>query len=289
MGRFFCWVCIKQASVGVVEKWGRFTGLLLPGFHCLVPCLGQSLAGVLSTRVKYLDTRCETKTKDNVFVQLLCSVQYQIIQQSANDAFYKLQNPKEQIQAYVFDVVRACVPKMSLDELFEQKADVAKAVMDELEKVMNAYGFKIEQTLIVDIIPDESVRKAMNEINAAERLRVASEYKGDAEKILRVKRAEAEAEAKYLAGIGVARQRQAITDGLRDSVLSFANGVQGSSAKDVMDMIMLTQYFDTMKDVGASSKNTTVFLPHGPGHIHDVAEQVRNGLLQAHVSHSNAA
>lgn len=281
MGQTCCCFCIDQATVGIVEEWGRFLCLAQPGFHFLNPLNGHWLAGTLSMRVQYLDVRAETKTKDNVFVQLLCSIQYRTIRENADDAFYELQNPREQIQAYVFDVVRACVPNMSLDALFEQKGEVAKTVSEELDKVMTAYGYSIEQTLIVDIIPDAAVRRAMNEINAAQRLRMASEFKGDSEKILQVKRAEAEAESKYLAGVGVARQRQAITDGLRESVINFASGVHGTSAKDVMDMVMLTQYFDTMRDIGSSSKNTTLFIPHGPGHVQDVSEQVRNGMLQA--------
>ncbi|XP_058104644.1 protein PPLZ12 isoform X2 [Magnolia sinica] len=219
--------------------------------------------------------------EDNVFVQLLCSIQYRIVKENADDAFYELQNPKEQIQAYVFDVVRAHVPRMTLDELFEQKSEVAKVVLEELEKVMEAYGYNIEQILMVDIIPDASVRRAMNEINAAQRLQLASVYKGESEKVLLVKRAEAEAEAKYLAGIGVARQRQAITDGLRDNILNFSHKVEGTSAKEVMDLIMVTQYFDTIKDLGNSSKNTTVFIPHGPGHVRDISDQIRNGMLEA--------
>lgn len=281
MGQAMCCFCIDQASVGLVEEWGRFLYVAQPGLHFVNPLCGRWLAGTLSTRVQYLDVRAETKTRDNVFVQLLCSIQYRILRENADDAFYELQSPREQIQAYVFDVVRACVPKLSLDDLFEQKGEVAKAVSEELEKIMGAYGYNIEQTLIVDIIPDAAVRRAMNEINAAQRSRVASEFKGESEKVLQVKRAEAEAESKYLAGVGVARQRQAITEGLRESVVTFSNGVSGASAKDIMDMVMLTQYFDTMKDIGSSSKNTTVFLPHGPAHVSDIAEQVRNGMLQA--------
>lgn len=214
-------------------------------------------------------------------MQLFCSIQYRVVKQDADDAFYELQNPQEQIQAYVFDVVRANVPKMNLDELFEQKGDVAKVVLEELEKAMGSYGYNIQQILVVDIVPDPSVRKAMNEINAAQRLQLASVFRGEADKILQVKRAEADAEAKYLAGVGVARQRQAITDGLRENVLEFSHKVPGTSSKDVMDLVMITQYFDTIKDVGASSKNTTVFIPHGPGHVRDVSEQIRNGLMEA--------
>ncbi|CAN7006424.1 hypothetical protein IGI04_010084 [Brassica rapa subsp. trilocularis] len=283
MGNTNCIVggCIDQASVGVVERWGRFEHIAEPGCHFFNPLAGQWLAGVLSTRINSLDVKIETKTKDNVFVQLICSIQYRVVKTNADDAFYELQNPREQIQAYVFDVVRALVPMMTLDALFEQKGEVAKSVLEELEKVMGAYGYSIEHILMVDIIPDPSVRKAMNEINAAQRLQLASVYKGEAEKILQVKRAEAEAEAKYLGGVGVARQRQAITDGLRENIMNFSSKVEGTSSKDIMDLIMITQYFDTMRDLGSSSKNTTVFLPHGPGHVRDISDQIRNGLMEA--------
>ncbi|KAI3866702.1 hypothetical protein MKX03_006550 [Papaver bracteatum] len=284
---FFMCGCIDQASIGIVERFGRFSKIANPGFHFFNPLAGECLAGVLSTRINSLDVKIETKTKDNVFVQLLCSIQYRVIKHNADDAFYELQNPQEQIQAYVFDVVRAHVPRMTLDELFEQKSDVAQAVLEELEKVMGAYGYSIEHILMVDIIPDPSVRKAMNEINAAQRLQLASVYKGEADKILQVKRAEAEAEAKYLGGVGVARQRQAITDGLRENILNFSHKVSGTSAKEVMDLIMITQYFDTIKDLGNSSKNTTVFLPHGPGHVRDISNQIRNGMMEASAAQAN--
>ncbi|GAB2265346.1 Hypersensitive-induced response protein 4 [Dionaea muscipula] len=283
MGNTWCGFCgcVDQAGVGIVERWGRFERLASPGLHFFNPFAGQVLAGFLSTRISSLEVRIETKTKDNVFVQLMCSIQYRVVRENADDAFYELQNPEEQIQAYVFDVVRAIVPRMTLDELFEQKGEVAKAVLEELEKVMGAYGYSIEQILMVDIIPDAAVRKAMNEINAAQRLQLASVYKGEAEKILLVKKAEAEAEAKYLGGVGVARQRQAITDGLRENILNFSHKVEGTSAKEIMDLIMVTQYFDTIRDLGNSSNNTTVFIPHGPGHVRDITDQIRNGMMEA--------
>ncbi|KAL5570011.1 hypothetical protein UlMin_026586 [Ulmus minor] len=283
---FFC-SCIDQASVGIVERWGRYERLAEPGLHFFNPFAGECLATVLSTRISSLDVRIETKTKDNVFVQLVCSIQYRVLKENADDAFYELQNPREQIQAYVFDVVRAVVPKMTLDELFEQKGEVAKAVLEELEKVMGAYGYNIEHILMVDIIPDSHVRVAMNEINAAQRLQLASVYKGEAEKILQIKRAEGDAEAKYLGGVGVAKQRQAITDGLRENILNFSHTVEGTSAKEVMDLIMVTQYFDTIKDLGNSSKNTTVFIPHGPGHVRDIGDQIRNGMMEASSANIN--
>ncbi|KAF7058899.1 hypothetical protein CFC21_065871 [Triticum aestivum] len=186
-----------------------------------------------------------------------------------------------------FLVIRASVPKLNLDDAFVQKNDIAKAVEDELEKAMSAYGFEIVQTLIVDIEPDAHVKQAMNEINAAARMRVAANEKAEAEKIVQIKRAEGEAEAKYLSGLGIARQRQAIVDGLRDSVLGFSVNVPGTTAKDVMDMVLITQYFDTMKEIGASSKSSAVFIPHGPGAVRDIATQIRDGLLQGQSASDN--
>ncbi|CAN1266082.1 Hypersensitive-induced reaction 1 protein [Linum perenne] len=218
MGGILCCVQVDQST---------FDDVLEPGCHCLPWFLGSQIAGNLSLRVQQLDVRCETKTKDNVFVTVVASIQYRALAERANDAFYKLTNTS-------------------------------------LLQAMSHYGYEIVQTLIVDIEPDEHVKRAMNEINA-------------------VKRAEGEAESKYLSGLGIARQRQAIVDGLRDSVLGFSENVPGTSARDVMDMVLVTQYFDTMKEIGASSKSSAVFIPHGPGAVRDVAAQIRDGLLQANV------
>lgn len=281
MGNAFCCVQVDQSTVAIRERFGKFDQVLDPGCHCLPWVLGCQIAGDLSLRLQQLDVRCETKTKDNVFVNEVASVQYHAPAEKASDAFYKLSNTRTQIQAYVFDVIRASVPKLDLDDVFEQKNDIAKAVEEELEKAMSAYGYEIVQTLIVDIEPDVHVKRAMNEINAAARLRVAANEKAEAEKIVQIKRAEGEAESKYLAGVGIARQRQAIVDGLRDSVLGFSENVPGTTAKDILDMVLITQYFDTMKEIGASSKSSSVFIPHGPGAVQDIATQIRNGLLQA--------
>ncbi|KAM3261997.1 hypothetical protein ACQJBY_034344 [Aegilops geniculata] len=279
MGGVLGLIQIDQSTVAIKETFGKFDAILQPGCHCLPWCLGQQIAGYLSLRVQQLDVRCETKTKDNVFVNVVASVQYRALADKASDAFYRLSNTREQIQSYVFDVIRASVPKMNLDDVFEQKNEIARAVEDELEKAMSAYGYEIVQTLIVDIEPDEHVKRAMNEINAG-MMRLAATEKAEAEKILQIKRAEGEAESKYLAGVGIARQRQAIVDGLRDSVLAFSENVPGTSSKDVMDMVLVTQYFDTMKDIGASSKSSAVFIPHGPGAVKDIASQIRDGQLQ---------
>ncbi|OIV90271.1 hypothetical protein TanjilG_08308 [Lupinus angustifolius] len=272
---------VDQSNVAIKEQFGKFNDVLQPGCHCLPWCLGYQIAGGLSLRVQQLDVRCETKTKDNVFVTVVASVQYRAVAEKASDAFYRLTNTREQIQSYVFDVIRASVPKLELDSVFEQKNDIAKSVEDELEKAMSTYGYEIVQTLIVDIEPDVNVKRAMNEINAAARMRLAANEKAEADKILQIKKAEGEAESKYLSGLGIARQRQAIVDGLRDSVLAFSSNVPGTSAKDVMDMVLVTQYFDTMKEIGASSKSSSVFIPHGPGAVRDIAVQIRDGLLQA--------
>ncbi|XP_030954168.1 hypersensitive-induced response protein 1-like [Quercus lobata] len=281
MGNLFCCAKINQSTVAVRERFGKYDDILEPGCHCVPWVTGSKLAGLVSLRLQQLDVRCETKTKDNVFVNVVASVQYRVLANKAYDAFYKLSNPRTQIQAYVFDVIRGAVPKLELDDVFEQKNGIAKAVEDELEKAMSAYGYEIVQTLIVDIEPDEHVKRSMNEINAAARMRLATNEKAEAEKIIQIKRAEGEAESKYLSGLGIARQRQAIVDGLRESVIGFSVNVPGTTAKDVLDMVLITQYFDTMKEIGASSKSSAVFIPHGPGTVHDVATQIRDGLLQA--------
>ncbi|GAY46413.1 hypothetical protein CUMW_096850 [Citrus unshiu] len=281
MGQTLGCIQVEQSKVVIREQFGKFDHVLEPGCQCLPWCLGYKVAGRLSLRVQQLDVKCETKTKDNVFVNVVASVQYRALADKAYDAFYKLSNTRGQIQAYVFDVIRASVPKLNLDAAFEQKNEIAKAVEEELEKAMSHYGYEIVQTLIVDIEPDVHVKRAMNEINAAARLRLAANEKAEAEKILQIKRAEGEAEAKYLSGLGIARQRQAIVDGLRDSVLAFSENVPGTTSKDVMDMVLVTQYFDTMKEIGASSKSSSVFIPHGHGAVKDIATQIREGLLQA--------
>ncbi|XP_010463546.1 PREDICTED: hypersensitive-induced response protein 3 isoform X2 [Camelina sativa] len=281
MGNLFCCVLVKQSDVAIKERFGKFQKVLNPGLQFVPWVIGDYVAGTLTLRLQQLDVQCETKTKDNVFVTVVASIQYRVLVDKASDAFYRLSNPTTQIKAYVFDVIRACVPKLNLDDVFEQKNEIAKSVEEELDKAMTAYGYEILQTLIIDIEPDQQVKRAMNEINAAARMRVAANEKAEAEKIIQIKRAEGEAESKYLSGLGIARQRQAIVDGLRDSVLGFAGNVPGTSAKDVLDMVMMTQYFDTMRDIGATSKSSAVFIPHGPGAVSDVATQIRNGLLQA--------
>lgn len=239
------------------------------------------MAGSVSLRVRQLDVTIETKTKDNVFVVVVVSVQYEVENDQVYDAFYRLTNPLEQIRAYVFDVVRSAVPKINLDDVFDQKDEIARAVKTDLAQTMPSYGYHILQTLVTDIEPDARVKSAMNEINAAQRQRVAAADKAEAEKILVVKGAEADAESKYLAGVGISRQRQAIVNGLRESVVAFNREVSDVSPRDVLEIMMMTQYFDMMKDVGSNPKASTVFVPNTPGAVSDVSAQIRNAFLQA--------
>jgi regulator of protease activity HflC (stomatin/prohibitin superfamily) len=240
------------------------------------------LAGVVSLRVQELNIRCETKTLDNVFVTVCVSIQYHVIKEHAYEAYYKLSNPHVQIKAYVNNVVRSTVPRIKIDNVFETKDHIADAVKDELEKTMNAFGFRIVQALVTDIEPDPRVKAAMNEINAAQRLRVAAADKAEAEKIYAVKAAEADAESKYLAGCGIARQRKAIVDGLRESVTSFSESIPGATPKDVMDLVLVTQYFDTLKEIGSHKQANTVFIPHtSASGGNPFSAEVRNGFLQA--------
>lgn len=235
----------------------------------------------MSLRVQQLDVRCETKTKDNVFVTLVISVQYQVQKESVYDAFYKLTNPTQQISSYIYDVVRASVPKLNLDDVFESKEEIAGGIKAELTKSMGTYGFLIIHALVTDIEPAAQVKAAMNEINAARRMRVAALEKAEAHKVTMVKSAEAEAEAKYLSGQGMARQRQAIVAGLRDSVKDFSSNITDINSKDVMELMLITQYFDMLRDVGSSNKSSTLFLPHSPAGVADVGAQIRNSFLQA--------
>ncbi|CAM9915489.1 unnamed protein product, partial [Ectocarpus fasciculatus] len=275
----FCFQCVSNSEVGVVERLGKFTGLAAPGLNCILWPIDNIVAKI-STRVQQLDVRMETKTKDNVFVTAVVSVQYQPIKEKIYDAFYRLTDPQAQIRSYVFDVVRSTLPKLDLDQAFDSKEDIAVAVKNQLEEVMKEYGYMILQALVTDMDPDPRVKEAMNEINASKRMREAATNKAEADKIMQVKAAEAEAESKYLSGVGVSRQRKAIVDGLRDSVQTFAETIDGTSPKDVMDLLLLTQYFDMLRDVGQSSRAATVFLPHAPQSVAAIQAAMRDGFMQ---------
>lgn len=265
----FCVTCIRQQNVGIVEDLGQFKSFKEPGCHFICWPI-SSVAGTLSLRIQQLDVLCETKTRDNVFVQCSVAVQYRVLLESAYDAWYRLSDPRGQIQAYVFDVIRSTVPRMELDEAFASKDEIAAATLTQLEGVMKDYGYQILNTLVTDLSPDARVKASMNEINASKRLKEAASHKAEADKIKQVKDAEADAEAKYLNGLGIARQRKAIVQGLQASVSEFSNQVEGSTPKDVMNILMLSQYFDTLTNVGANN----LILEHDPATVANLQAQV---------------
>lgn len=271
---------VRQQTAAIVERFGKFKKISTAGLNIKIPLIDQ-VAGRLSLRVQQLDVRVETKTKDNVFVLVVVSVQYHVISEKVVDAFYKLQNPQEQITSYVFDTVRARVPAVMLDQLFETKDDIASAVKNELDAVMDNFGYSILKALVTDIDPDAKVKVSMNEINAAQRLRMAAIEQAEADKIRVVKAAEAEAESKALQGKGIADQRKAIIDGLRESVENFSSSITGVKSQDVMNLVMMTQYFDTLKDLGNSGKTNTILIPHSPSGMGDLSEQIRNAMITA--------
>ncbi len=246
---------VHTAEAVVVQRMGKFERVASAGINFKLPWLDQ-IAGRIDLRVQQLALDVETKTKDNVFVKIPVSVQYHVIPDHVYEAFYKLANPRQQISSYVFNVILGHVPKMNLDDAFLQQSDIAVAIKQGLDDVMRTYGYAIDQALVTDIQPDDKVKAAMNEINAAQREQVAATARGEAEKILKVKQAEAEAESKALQGQGIANQRKAIIEGLKDSVEAFSKAVEGSTPKDVMMLVLVTQYLDTMKEIGATTGAT---------------------------------
>lgn len=283
----FLFICIpltffivRQQSAAIVERFGKFVKVAGPGLNLKIPLIDR-VATRLSLRVQQLDVRVETKTEDNVFIGAVVAVQYFVQPNSVYEAYYRLADPETQITAFVFDVVRARVPRMKLDDVFEKKDEIADVVKNELAQVMSEFGYGIIKALVTDIEPDTHVKAAMNEINAAQRLRVAAVERGEAERIMKVKQAEAEAQSKALQGKGIADQRSAIIEGLRHSVDAFQKTVGGASAHDVMNLVLMTQYFDTLKELGHNSNVNTVLIPHSPGNLSDLMAQMRNALISA--------
>ena len=257
-GTFFI---VKQQSAAVVERFGKFVNARQSGLQIKIPIIDR-VAGRLSLRIQQLDVVVETKTKDDVFVKVKVSVQYKVIKDKVYDAFYKLDFPQDQITSYVFDVVRAEVPKMILDDVFEKKDDIAIAVKGELNEAMKNYGFDIIKTLVTDIDPDAQVKESMNRINASEREKVAAQFEGDAQRILIVERAKAEAESKRLQGQGIADQRREIARGLEDSV-KVLNNVDINS-QEASALIVVTQHYDTLQSVGSASNSNLILMPNSP-------------------------
>lgn len=269
LGFFFI---VKQQTAVLIERFGKFHSVRHAGFQFKVPLMDRK-AGILSLKVQQLDVVVETKTKDDVFVKLKVSVQYVVIKDKVYEAFYRLDNPYAQITSYVFDVVRAEVPKLRLDDVFEKKDDIAIAVKEELQDAMNDYGYDIIKTLVTDIDPDEQVKQAMNRINASEREKVAAQYEGDAQRILIVEKAKAEAESKRLQGQGIADQRREIAKGLLESV-DVLNQV-GINSQEASALIVVTQHYDTLQSIGEHTGTKLIMLPNAP----NAASEMLNNMV----------
>jgi regulator of protease activity HflC (stomatin/prohibitin superfamily) len=276
-GSFFT---VNTAQVAVITRFGKFLRVAEAGLNWKRPFL-DSVAGYVSLRVNQITLIMETKTKDNVFVTIPISVQNRVRPEKVYDAYYKLSDPEAQIKSYVEQVILGHVPGMTLDEVFASQSSIAAAVKQELDADMALFGYEIVNVLVTDIVPDAKVNSAMNDINAAQREQVAANARGEAEKILVVKKAEAEAESKALQGQGIANQRKAIIEGLQVSIEQFQKGIEGASAREVMQLVMVTQYFDMLKSIGESDKTNTLFLPHSPMAVKDVSDQILQSMLVA--------
>ncbi len=271
---------VRTAEVAIVVRFGKFLRVAEPGLNWKWPFI-DTIAGRVSLRVNQITLTMETKTKDNVFVTIPISVQNRVRPEKVFDAYYKLANPVAQIQSYVEQVILGHVPGMTLDEVFASQSGIAAAVKQELDTDMAGFGYEIVNVLVTDIVPDAKVKSAMNDINAAQREQVAANARGEAEKILVVKRAEAEADSKALQGQGIANQRKAIIQGLQSSIEQFQKAVGDATTSEVMQLVLVTQYFDTLKSIGEHDKTNTLFLSHSPGSVKDISDQILRSMLVA--------
>ena len=277
LGSFFT---VNTSQVAIITRFGKFLRVAEAGLNWKTPYI-DTVAGLVSLRVNQINLTMETKTKDNVFVTIPISVQNRVRPEKVYDAFYKLADPVAQIKSYVEQVILGHVPSMTLDEVFASQSSIAAAVKQELDSDMAAFGYEIVNVLVTDIVPDAKVKSAMNDINAAQREQVAATARGEADKILVVKKAEAEAESKALQGQGIANQRKAIVEGLQVSIEQFQKAVEGATSRDVMQLVLVTQYFDTLKSIGENDKTNTLFLAHSPGAVKEVSDQILNSMLVA--------
>jgi len=275
LGAFFT---VETAQVAIIQRLGKFARVAGPGLNWKTPLI-ETVVRRMSMNVQQFDVQVETKTQDNVFVQIPVSIQYKVMPDAVEAAFYKLSDPVKQIESMVYNVVLGHVPKMKLDDTFLNQADIATDLRDNLDASMKEYGYSIVKVLISDIVPDQKVKAAMNDINAAQREREATVSRSETNKLLLVKQAEAEAESKRLQGEGIANQRKAIIAGLKDSVEDFAKAVQGATPQDVMQLVLMTQYFDTLKEIAANDHSNTVLIPHTPNTLSDLIGQIRNAIV----------
>src|SRR6201981_3563312 len=275
LGSFFT---VETSQVAIVQRLGKFARVAGPGLNWKTPWL-EVVVARMSLKVQQFDVKVETKTQDNVFVQIPVSIQFKVMPEAVEAAFYKLSDPVKQIESMVYNVVLGHVPKMKLDNTFLNQADIASDLRDNLDASMKEYGYSIVKVLISDIVPDQKVKAAMNDINAAQREREATVSRAETNKMLLVKQAEAEAESKRLQGEGIANQRKAIIAGLKDSVEDFAKTVPGSTPQDVMQLVLMTQYFDTLKEIAANDHSNAILIPHTSNTLTDLFSQIRNAII----------
>ena len=273
-------IIVKERTAVIIERLGKFHRIGRPGLSVIIPFIDRK-AAVVNLRIQQLDVGVETKTLDNVFVNLKVSLQYQISSDNVKEAHYSLENAANQIAAYIFDDVRAEVPKLDLDDVFSKKDDIANAVRTNIAEAMEVYGYLIVKTLITDIDPDHKVKESMNRINAAMRDKEAMVQEAEGRKINIIKEAEAEAESKRLSGEGIARQRLEIVKGFKESVEDFQKSLKNVTHEEVMQFVLLTQYFDTLQSVGSNSKNTSILIPHSPSAMKDFQNQIMEGTFVA--------
>lgn len=271
-------IIVTEQTAVVIERFGKFIRIADSGIGFIIPFIDRK-ASVINLRLQQLDVTIETKTKDNVFVNLQVSVQFKVGRNQVKEAYYSMDDPRSQIASYIFDDVRAEVPRLDLDDVFAKKEDIALAVQQNIHESMDEYGYEIVKALITDIDPDHKVKDAMNRINAAKRDREAALEEGEGNKIKIIKGAEAEAEAKRLSGEGVAKQRMEILRGFKESVEDFKKSLDSVTHEEIMQFVLMTQYFDTIKDIGANGKNSTLLMPHSPGGMKDFQNQIITGTF----------
>jgi regulator of protease activity HflC (stomatin/prohibitin superfamily) len=269
---------VEQQERAIVERFGKFVRVAGPGLQSKTPFV-ERVAGRMSLQVEMLNAEIETKTQDNVFVRVKLAVQYQVgpSDDQVKDAYYKLDNPELQMQSYAFDVVRSHIPSMDLDEAYADADTIAMHIQETLHRQMADYGYEIVKALVTNIEPDQKVKDAMNNINAAQRNQVAAAAQGDAQKTLAVKKAEGERETMRLQGEGVAAERKAIAEGLHESLEIIAQ--HGLDMREAMALVALTQYTDMIRTLGEGAKTNTILMPHSPSGVSDVMTQIRDGIL----------
>jgi regulator of protease activity HflC (stomatin/prohibitin superfamily) len=279
----FFFFTVEQQERAIVERFGKFVRVADPGLSTKTPFV-ERVAGRISLQVEQLNAEIETKTQDNVFVKVKLAVQYKVgpEPQQVQDAYYKLDNPEQQIESYAFDVVRSHIPSMGLDVAYADADTIARHIQDTLHKQMAEYGYEIVKALITNIEPDQRVKDAMNNINASQRNQIAAAAQGDAQKTLAVKKAEGEKETMRLQGEGVAEERKAIAEGLKESLEIIAE--QGLDPKEAMALVALTQYTDMIRALGEGSNTNTILLPHSPSAVGELMDQIRNGILVADIA-----